>query len=145
MNVAAVGEWIVLMVAPTGALAAAFGASAVVRRMRRRRASHADVALTTTRPPIEQVAADLRRLLERHEALMRSTEVAVRGQKRLALEAAISDCASDAAAALDVPCPSRCGRAALPTAQLRSLLHGLAASGLVIEPLSGVFAADDRA
>ena len=145
MNVAAVGEWIGLMVAPTGALAAAFGAPAVLRRMRRRRASKADAALTPPRPPIEHVAADLRRLLGRHEALMRSTEVAVRGQKRIALEAAISDCACEAAEALEVPCPARSGRAALPTAELRRLLHGLAASGLVIEPLTGVFAADDHA
>jgi hypothetical protein len=144
MNVAAVGGWVALMVMPTAALAAAVGAPAVLRRVRRRWRRHGGPRLTPTRPPIEQLAADLRRLLGRHEALMRSTQVAVRGQKRLALEAAISDCAMDAAGALEVACPARSGRAALPTPELRNLLHGLAANGLVIEPLTGVFAADDR-
>jgi hypothetical protein len=149
MGVGAVGEWVVLMVTPTLAVAAALGSPALLRAMQRRRRQRprgpADApAPAPVRPPIEQLAADLRRLLQRHDALKQSTDVAVRGRKLLALEAAITDCAVDAAGALDVPCPPRPGRAALATPALRRLLHALAAAGLVIEPLTGVFAAEDR-
>jgi hypothetical protein len=151
MGVGAVGEWVVLMVTPTVAVAAALGSPALLRAIQRRRRrqqrprgpAHAP-APAPVRPPIEQLAADLRRLLERHDALKQSTDVAVRGRKLLALEAAITDCAVDAAGALDVPCPPPAGRAALATPALRRLLHALADAGLVIEPLTGVFAAEDR-
>ena len=61
-------------------------------------------------PPIEQLAADLRRLLQRHDDLKRSTAVAMRAQKLRATEAAITDCAIDAARALDLPCPEEPGQ-----------------------------------
>jgi hypothetical protein len=49
-----------------------------------------------------------------------------------ALEAALTDRALDAARALDVEVPERPRGAALPVPALRSLLHDLARSGVVL-------------
>ena len=151
------GQVVVLMLSPTlvvgGALYCPRGIRAIRRRLRSRRAR-----LEPDHPPIEQLASDLRRLLERHEVVRRSPSVAKRAQHLLALEGAISDCAGDAALALGVPWPDRsgvaglagagagrsAGRAPLATTDLRVLLCRLAAAGLVLGPATGLFVADGR-
>ena len=83
-------------------------------------------------PPLERIAADLRRLLAEHAAVRSSPAVAVRAGHLAALEGAITDCALDAARALELPAPARPGREPLPRAQLRRLLEDLAAQGMVL-------------
>jgi len=152
MNIARAGQLIALMLAPTLAVAAlVYGPRGwrAVRRFVRARAAAAfhrrQVALqTATSPPIEQLAADLRRLLWRHEAVRGSTGVAKRVGHLLALEAAIGDCAVEAARALDVPCPDRPARGALPRPELRRLLRALADAGLVLPVTVDLLAADGR-
>ncbi|MGW4940801.1 helix-turn-helix domain-containing protein [Actinoplanes sp. NPDC004185] len=83
-------------------------------------------------PPIEQVVANLHRLLHQHDALLHSPDVALRARRLKALEAAITDSALEAARALDVPAPDAPGRAGLRPATLSRLLRELAAAGLVL-------------
>jgi hypothetical protein len=143
MDVAKAAEIVVIMLSPTIAVSAAIyvpkGVRAVYSRARRR-----DVNPQPSQRPIEEVARDIRRLLHRHESVRRSTGIARRAQHLEALEAAIADCAAEAARALDVPCPERPVRGALPTPQLRRLLLALADAGLVLPPAVGLLAADRR-
>jgi hypothetical protein len=83
-------------------------------------------------PPIERIAADLRRLLWDHDRILRSNDYPRRELRVSALERAISHCAAQAARGLDVPCPPtpEDGRFAKP--ELRRLLRALAAAGLVL-------------
>ncbi|MCW2614864.1 MAG: hypothetical protein JWN08_1858 [Frankiales bacterium] len=83
-------------------------------------------------PPLERLAADLRRLLAEHAAVRHSPDVAVRAARLTVLEGALTDCALDAARALDLRAPDRAGRAPLTRAQLRLLLDRLAEAGLVL-------------
>lgn len=144
MDASTLGQWVILMFAPTlvicAALALPRGISALRRLTMTRRVGATPLP---TRPPIEQLAADLRRLLQRHHALRQSTEMA-RGQKLHATEAAISDLAVEAARALGVPSPSLSNGTGLTTAELLRLLHELADAGLVLAPLVGQFADDDH-
>jgi hypothetical protein len=143
MDVAKATEIVVIMLSPTIAVSAAIyvpkGVRAVYRRVRR-----SDLSPLPDYRPIEQVAGDLRRLLRQHESVRRSAGIARRAQHLEALEAAIADCAVEAARALDVPCPDRPVRGALPTPQLRRLLLALADAGLVLPPAVGLLAADRR-
>jgi hypothetical protein len=93
-------------------------------------------------PPIEQLAADLRRLLWHHHSVKQSTHVAKRAWHLRALEGAITDCATQAARALEVPYPDPPTRGGLDKAQLRRLLRALAAAGLVLPPAVGLLASD---
>jgi len=95
-----------------------------------------------THVPIEQLAADLRRLLQRHEAIRQSTDVAMRARHLRAIQAAIGDCATEAAEALGLACPDRTTRVALSTAELRRLLRALVDAGLVLVPATGLLTAD---
>src|SRR4051812_42517625 len=54
-------------------------------------------------PPIEQLAADLRRLLRLHGSLTASAAVAMRAHRLWAVGAAIAVRATEAARALDIP------------------------------------------
>jgi hypothetical protein len=83
-------------------------------------------------PPLEQIATDLRRLMAQHEVVLHAPGMAVRGRRLAALEGSISDCALDAARALELPLPPRSGREALSREQLRRLLGELAASGMLL-------------
>ena len=143
MDVAKAAEIVVIMLSPTIAVSAAIyvpkGVGAVYSLIRRR-----DLSPQPSQRPIEEVARDIRRLLHRHESVRRSTGIARRAQHLEALEAAIADCAAEAARALDVPCPERPVRGALPTPQLRRLLLALADAGLVLPPAVGLLAADRR-
>jgi DNA-binding helix-hairpin-helix protein with protein kinase domain len=83
-------------------------------------------------PPIERLAADLRRLLRAYDTLSHSPDVAARAAHLRALEAALADCASETARALGVPYPPGDRHTPLPKSELRLLLRDLAAAGLVL-------------
>ena len=83
-------------------------------------------------PPLERTAADLRRLLAEHEAVKRSPQLAARSRRLAALEGALTDCALDAARALELPAPARPARLPLPRDDLRRLLGELSRSGVLL-------------
>jgi hypothetical protein len=142
MDIAKAGQLVVLMFSPTLAVAAfVYGPRALraVRRFLDQRAGSAD---RPAGPPIEQLAADLRRLLWRHESLRTATATAKRVGHLRALEAAIGDCAMDAARALGVPCRDRPPPGGLPTPELRRLLRALADAGLALPRTVDLLAAD---
>ncbi len=95
-------------------------------------------------PPIEQLAADLRRLLRLHVTLMASAHLAMRAHRLWAVEAAIATRAVEAARALDIPHrePDRPG--ALTRHELTALLKDLSAAGLVLPTSVGPFTSDGR-
>jgi hypothetical protein len=95
-------------------------------------------------PPIEQLAADLRRLLRLHESLTVSAHLAMRAHRLWAIEAAIAMRAIEAARALGVAHrePDRPG--ALTRDELLHLLTALAAAGLVLPAKVGPFTSDGR-
>jgi hypothetical protein len=95
-------------------------------------------------PPIEQIAADLRRLLWQHDTFLRSNDTPTRARRLLGLEAAITDRATQAARALDVPHPDRPAYAGFDKPELRRLLRALAAEGLVLPPAVELLAPDSR-
>jgi hypothetical protein len=101
----------------------------VVRAVHRRMAARPPVPAG---PPLEQVAADLRRLLSEHRRVARSPQLPARGRRLRALEAALTDRALDAARALGLEPPATPARGALPVPALRSLLEDLARSGVVL-------------
>lgn len=83
-------------------------------------------------PPLEQVAADLRRLMAEHETVCHSPRLPAKGRRLIALRGAITDRAVEAARAVGVDPPERTDRAALPVEPLRSLLLELVRSGVVL-------------
>ena len=95
-------------------------------------------------PPIEQLAADLRRLLRLHDRLTRSAQLAMRAHRLWAVEAAIEVRAIEAARALGVPHrePERQGD--LSRTELGDLLRTLARAGLVLPTTVGPFTSDGR-
>jgi hypothetical protein len=97
-----------------------------------------------TGPPIERIAADLRRLLWQHDMLTRSGDLPMRARRLWGLQAAITDCAIQAARALDVPHADPPASAGFERAQLRRLLRSLADAGLVLPPTAGLLAPDSR-
>ena len=83
-------------------------------------------------PPIEQLAADLRRLLRLHGELSTSAHLAMRAHRLWAVEAAIGVRALEAAKALGVPHrePDRPGE--LGRMELAELLRALGRAGMVL-------------
>ncbi len=143
MNVAEAGQFVVVMLAPTLLVGAGLLVPRVYRSARRLvKQRRVEEILAPQHPPIEHLAADLRRLLQRHDALKQSTDVAMRVRHLQALESAISDCATEAAQALGVPYPERHERSPLPIPELRRLLRALADAGLVLVPATGLTASD---
>jgi len=97
------------------------------------------------RPPIEKLAADLRRLLWQHDSVTRSVDVAMYAWRLRALEGAITICATQAARSLDVPHPDPpMPGGFIHKPQLRRLLRSLAAAGLVLPPGVGLLAPETR-
>ena len=141
MNVAKASEIVAIMLSPTLVVAAALYIPRGVRAIARRIGRHSD---QVTHPPIEELAADLRRLLRQHETLKQSPGLAMRAKHLRAVEGAITDCATEAATALGLPCPDQPVRGVLPTPQLRELLRSLADAGLVLPPAVGLLTADKR-
>ena len=95
-------------------------------------------------PPIEQLAADLRRLLRLHSELTASAHLAMRAHRLWAVEAAIGTRAVEAATALGLPHPEPPRTGALTRGQLLDLLTSLAAAGLVLPAKVGPFTSDGR-
>ena len=93
-------------------------------------------------PPIEQLAADLRRLLRLHEELTRSAHVAMLAHRLWAIEAAIGARAVEAARSLDVPHREPAHLEILTRAELARLLHDLARAGLSLPALVAPFRRD---
>ena len=83
-------------------------------------------------PPLEQVAADLRRLLAEHRRVARSPHLPARGRRFMALEGALTDRAVDAARALELEVPARPAGGTLPVPALQALLTDPASSGVVL-------------
>jgi len=94
-------------------------------------------------PPIEYVAADLRRLLWHHDLMMRA-DMAGAAKHLWALEVVITRRAVQAARALEVPHPRPPAEGGFDRPQLRTLLRALAAEGLVIPLTVGLMAPDNR-
>jgi hypothetical protein len=143
MDLARAGQIVVIMLSPTLAIAAAIHLPRAVRAVwaaigRRPAGPH------SSGPPIETLAADLHRLLHMYDALKRSPMQAVRAQRLRAVEAAISDCATEAARALGVPVPDRPAHAGLAPAELSRLLRALADTGLVLPSTVDLLANDRR-
>lgn len=87
--------------------------------------------------PIEQLAADLRRLLREHDRLTRSKAEWQRAHHLKACELALHDRAEEAATALGLP--AYCGTAAgWSTADLGRRLRQLAEAGLVLPENAGL-------
>jgi hypothetical protein len=96
-------------------------------------------------PPIERIAADLRRMLWEHDQLTRSDKMAARARRLWALEAAIADCATQASRALGLDPPDRPAHGRLDRLQLRIMLRAIAAEGLVLPARVDLMAPDSRA
>ena len=90
-------------------------------------------------PPIEQLAADLRRLLRLHGELSTSAHLAMRAHRLWAVEAAIGVRALEAAKALGVPHrePDRPGE--LGRMELAELLRALGRAGMVLPERVGPY------
>jgi hypothetical protein len=114
---------------PTAVAGAAVLVPRAVRALRRRLTSPPRLPAG---PPLEQVAADLRRLLAEHRRVARSPQLPARGRRLLALQAALTDRALDAARSLELDVPDRSAAGPLPVATLRALLLDLARSGVVL-------------
>jgi hypothetical protein len=95
-------------------------------------------------PPIEEIAADLRRLLWQHDTFARSNDVAMRNNRLWVLQAAITISATQAARALGVPHPDPPEYGGFDQPQPRRLLRALAAEGLVLPPTVAMMAPDSR-
>ncbi len=95
-------------------------------------------------PPIQQLAADLRRLLRLHNELTVSAHLAIRAHRLWAVEAAIAVRAVEAARALDVPHQELDASNGLDRAELRRLLRALSDAGLVLPATVGPFTNDGR-
>jgi hypothetical protein len=95
-------------------------------------------------PPIEKLAADLRRLLCLHGQLTASAHTAFCAHRVWAVEAAIGARAVEAATALGVPHPHPDRAASLTRTELSALLTALAAAGLVLPGRVSGFTTDGR-
>jgi hypothetical protein len=103
-----VGEIVILALSPT--LAFGMGCSAkrgvrAARRWTRRRRD--ERAMRPTNPPIEEIAADLRRMLRTHDGVVRTRHIATTDRRVPALDAAIRTSAVQAARALEVSHPNQ--------------------------------------
>jgi hypothetical protein len=144
MNVFDVGRLVVIVATPTmiGAVIvyAPRWCEAVAERWRDRRAHEPRPA----GPPIEQLAADLRRLLRLHGEMTASAHLAMRAHRLWAVEAAIGTRAVEAARALDVPHREPETPGALSRGELLALLNALSSAGLVLPAKVGPFTSDGR-
>jgi len=95
-------------------------------------------------PPIEQLAADLRRLLRLHGELIASAQAATRAHRVWAVEAAIRGRATEAAKALGLPYPEPDAPGAPDRGGLCGQLRALSAAGLVLPEKVGPFVGNGR-
>jgi len=142
MDVVRVVRIVGLMLSPTAAIGAAIYVPQLVRAQLQKRNNRSASADRPSRPPIERLAADLRRLVIRYDGVRRSPQLAMRAHHLWALEAAIADCACAAADSLGVAHAPRPAHGRLPPAELHRLLRDLAEAGLVMPATMGWLAAD---
>jgi hypothetical protein len=141
MNLTRVGQIIAVMLAPSATVGAIlYGPRAVRAVWRYLEEREAQAHPGPTGPPIEQLAADLRRLVRQHHATKTAPGIVMRAHHIYAIEGAITDCAVQAAAALGVPHPEVPPHSALTAAELRRLLRALADAGLVLPTGVGLLA-----
>jgi hypothetical protein len=144
VNLLDAGRLILLVASPTLIGAAVVYAprawTAVSGYLERRR----PIAPQPIGPPIQQLAADLRRLLRLHGELTASAHVAMRAHRLWAVEAAIGIRAVEAARALDIAHREPDVPGALTRDELLRLLTDLAAAGLVLPAEVGPFTFDGR-
>jgi hypothetical protein len=134
-----------LLLSPTLLVASAMYGADAVRAIRDRLADRRGGGIPQPDgPPIEKLAADLRRLLWHHDRVAQSIDAARSTLRLRALQAAITMCATQAARALDVPYPDPPTDAGIDTPHLRRLLQALAAAGLVLPPAVQLLAPDGR-
>ncbi|MEU4692911.1 hypothetical protein [Actinoplanes sp. NPDC023714] len=95
-------------------------------------------------PPIERLAADLRRLLRLHDELAASAHAGLCAHRLWAVEAAIAMRAIEAATALGVRHPPASRADRLTPSELSILLAELGAAGLAIPGRFGRFTTDGR-
>ena len=119
--------WIALT--PTAVAGAAVLLPRAVRALRRRMTASPPRAAG---PPLEQVAADLRRLVAEHRRVVDTRQLPARGRRLVALEGALTDRALDATRALERDVPGRPTSGPLPVAALRDLLLDLQRAGVVL-------------
>ena len=130
MDLTRAAQFALVMLSPT----LIFGAAVYLPRLARAvwDRVHPEEPVAPLPRPIEQLARDLHRLLHEHQGLLHTTEVALQARRLRAVEAAITDCALEAAGALGVPAPDRPGPSGLRPAALGRLLRDLAGAGLVL-------------
>lgn len=144
MDLVDVGKLAVIVVTPTLIGVAVFCGPRWCAAIAEAWAARRPVEPEPAGPPIEQLAADLRRLLRLHDHLTRSAHLAMRAHRLWAVEAAIEVRAVEAARALGVPHrePERQGDLSL--VELGELLRSLARDGLVLPTTVGPFTSDGR-
>jgi hypothetical protein len=103
MGLLDVGKLALITVTPTLIGAIVVYAPAWCSAVARRRAGPAEAAPRPIGPPIEQLAADLRRLLRLYDVLSRTAHPATTAHRLWSIEAAIGARAIEAAEALGVP------------------------------------------
>jgi hypothetical protein len=136
-----VGQILLLVLSPMLLFGVALGIPRGVRAVRRRiDSAHAETWPQPGGPPIEQIAADLRRLLRQHDVYARSNHIAMWDRRLWSLEVAISHRATQAARALGVPHANPPVHRGYDKTQLRWLLRALAAEGLVLPPAVALLA-----
>lgn len=131
-----VGKLALIVATPTLLGAVAVYAPRCWAYVERIREEHASREPRPIGPPIQQLAADLRRLLRLHRQLTTSAHLAMRAHRLWAVEAAIAVRAVEAARALGVPHrePEELSRT-----ELAELVHALAAAGMVLPENVGPF------
>jgi hypothetical protein len=144
VNVLDLGRLALIVATPTLLGAAAVYAPRCWTRLADRWESRRPAPPRPAGPPIEQLAADLRRLLRLHAEMLESAHLAMRAHRLWAVEAAIGVRAVEAARALDVPHREPAVPGALTRAELLDLLTALAAAGLVLPAKVGPFTSDGR-
>ena|SRR5712691_1268084 len=141
MNLTRVGQIVAVMLAPSAALGAIlYGPRAVGAVWRYLQERDAEAHPRPAGPPIEQLAADLRRLVRQHHAIKGAPGVVMRAHHLYAIEGAITNCAIQAATALGVPHPAVPRHSALTATELRRLLRDLADAGLILPTGVGLLA-----
>ena len=144
MSLLDVGKLAIIAVTPTVLGVAVVYAPKWCQAIARRWPERADREPEPAGLPIQQLAADLRRLLRLHDELTASAHLAMRAHRLWAVEAAIGVRAVEAARALEVPHREPAMPVALSRAELHDLLRALAAAGLVLPATIGPFTRDGR-
>jgi hypothetical protein len=139
-----VGKLAIIAVTPTFLGAAVVYAPKWCGAVARRWPHRVDDTPQPAGPPIEQLAADLRRLLRLHDGLTVSAHHAIRAHRLWAVEAAIGMRAIEAARALELPHREPAMPGELTCRELHELLRALADAGLVLPTAVGPFTRGGR-